>query len=123
MVEKGSAGTMPINPPNSIFKRIVAGKLILKPEQFKAQKTKNGLILPRFGPKQAGRLRAKLLKIGIDPVKVGMPPLPPPNTTLKAWPEITYSDAMKEVKYSFHLVTISYTHLVGLILLSSKWPK
>lgn len=97
---------------NRIFKALVNGSMKLKKEDFlprlsewapsvakmKTSKTPT-LINARFPPGRTAKLRSKLLKAGIDPLSVGLPPLPFPSTDIKLPPEITYKDACKEIKY------------------------
>jgi hypothetical protein len=91
---------MVIRPPDSIFKRILAGQLVLKPAEFLPRKTKKGVLPPAFPPGRTARLREKLLLVGVDPVKVGLPSIPPPDTSIYIPPDITYRDACREIKYT-----------------------
>lgn len=89
---------MVLRPPNSIFRRVLAGQLVLKAEDFLPKKTSMGRARPRFSPGRTAKLRAKLMEAGINPESVGLPPLPPVDTAIQIPPEITYSDACHEVK-------------------------
>lgn len=89
---------MVIRPPDSVFKRILSGELLLTPKHFQPRKTKKGILPAAFPPGRTARLRAKLLEVGVDPVRVGLPPVPPPNTDIFIPPAITYTDACREIK-------------------------
>jgi hypothetical protein len=91
---------MVIRPPDYIFKQILAGKLVLDPKVFVPRKTSRGVLPPEFPPGRTAKLRAKLLKVGVDPVKVGLPAIPPPDTRIFIPPAITYSDACREIKFA-----------------------
>ena len=91
---------MVIQPPNSIFNRIIAGTLKLRPADFQPRKKSNGqLIGPRFPTGRLIVLRRKLLAVGVDPLSVGLPPEAPPNTKIFVPSQITYTDACREIKY------------------------
>lgn len=89
---------MVIRPHDSIFQRIVAGKLKLKPHHFLPRKTRLGEIKPEFPEGRTERLRTKLLAVGIDPVSVGLPPAKPPAINKFVPHEVTYADACREIK-------------------------
>lgn len=120
---------MVLRPPDSIFQRIVAGRLRLGPEDFLPRRSRGGKSFPpRFPEGRRERLRAKLLQVGIDPVTVGLPPPKPPNTDIYIPPEITYRDAAREIKYFASARRISQVVLMqrcglGTTLSSSRWPR
>lgn len=89
---------MVLRPPNSIFRRLVAGQLLLRPDDFLPKKTRNGMLKPRLSAGRTSKLRAKLMEVGMDPVSVGLPPAPPPDTLIRMPSKITYSDACHEIK-------------------------
>lgn len=97
---------------NWIFKAIVNGTLKLKKEDFLprlsnwapsiAKRKSEGnpfLIEPRFPPGRTAKLRKKLIRVGIDPISVGLPELKEPSTEIKLPPQVTYKEACKEIKY------------------------
>lgn len=77
----------------------MAGGLRLRPSDFLPRPKKNGqAIAARFPPGRTAVLRAKLLKAGVDPLSVGLPPEPPINTKILVPSQVTYTDAGREIK-------------------------
>ncbi len=90
------------NPPNHILNQIAAGKFRLTPAHLAPRKVGPTTTLPPlFPPARVEALRQRLLRAGIDPVRVGgLPPPVAPSTAISVPSSATYKAACREIKYA-----------------------